>query len=339
MCRKGYIKTMAKQKFSLYGLFHPSRDGKGVPKTDTHPRTLKYFFPFAWRNIGILFTVNMMLVLGNFPLLVTMYGLTGQHNISITTADSLLFGPIWGIWKLGGSTPANMALFGVHGVQTVMSVQTPLTRFLLAFGLLALFTFGVVNVGTAYILRNLVKGEPVFIWNDFRRAVRKNWKQAIPMGILDGLMMIIVIYDIFFFSLLLGTGGVTNALMFGAMVVVAGVYLAMRSYVYVMMSTFKLKFYKLLKNAFIFSILGFKRNIMAIIGVALVLFFNYYLLGVFLPLGVVLPFCITFALIQFMGIYAAYPKIKEIMIDPYYDSDQVNPTDLSDVEQVFTDRG
>ena len=105
---------MARPNFSLYSLFHPSKDGKGVPKADTHPRTLSYFFPFAWRNIGTLFTVNMILVLGNFPLLVTMYGLTGMHNVNIPTADSLLFGPIYGVLQLGGYTPANMGLFGVH---------------------------------------------------------------------------------------------------------------------------------------------------------------------------------------------------------------------------------
>jgi len=330
---------MAKKKFTLYGLFNPSGDGKGVRKGDTRPRTLKYFFPFAWRNIGILFTVNMLLVVGNFPILVSMYGLTGMHNVNITTADSLLFGPIFGVFQLSAHSPANAALFGVHGVQTMMSIQTPLTRFLLFFGLLALLTFGIVNVGTAYILRNLVKGEPVFFWNDFARAIKRNWKQALPMGILDGLMLIIVAYDLLFFALLLGTGGIVNALMFGAMVVVAGVYLAMRSYVYIMMSTFDLKFVKLLKNAFIFSILGFKRNIVAILGVIGVLAVNYYVFTVFLPLGVILPFVITFSLIQLMGIYAAYPKMKEIMIDPYYDSDQVNPPDLTNVEAVFTDRG
>lgn len=330
---------MAKRKFSLYNFFQPSGDGKGVPKADTHPRTLKYFFPFAWRNIGLLFTVNMILVLGNFPILVTMYGLTGQHNISLPTAESLLFGPIWGVLQLGGYTPANMALYGVHGTQTMMSIQTPLTRCLLLFGLLALFTFGIVNVGTAYVLRNLVKGEPVFLWSDFKRAIKNNWKQALPIGILDGLMMIIVIYDLIFFALLLGTGGVMNAFMFGAMVVVAGVYLAMRSYIYIMMSTFELGFFKLMKNAFIFSIIGFKRNIMAAFGTVLVVILNFYILSIFLPLGVVLPFVITFALIEFMGIYAAYPKMKEIMIDPYYDSDQLNPTNLDGIEPIFTDRG
>ncbi len=330
---------MAKPKFSLYNIFNPQKDGKGVRKGDKHEKTFSYFFPFAWRNVGLLFTVNMILVLGNFPLLVTMYGLTGQHNINITTADSLLFGPMWGVFQLSGASPANMSLFGVHCVQDIMSVQTPLTRFLLLFGLLALFTFGIVNVGTAFILRNLVKGEPVFVWNDFKKAIKKNWKQALPLGILDAIMMIVVAYDLFFFYALMGTGGIGNTMMFGAMIVVAGVYLAMRSYLYIMMATFKLSVFKLLKNSFIFSIIGFKRNIVAIIGMAIVLFVNYYVFLVFLPLGVIMPFVITLSLIQFMGIYAAYPKMKQIMIDPYYDTDEVNPTDLSGVESVFTDRG
>ena len=31
-----------------------------------------------------------------------------------------------------------------------------------------------------------------------------------------------------------------------------------------------------------------------------------------------LPFVLTFATCAYIGVYAAYPKIKEIMIDPYY---------------------
>ena len=49
-----------KKSFNLYQLFNPDRDGKGVKKEDRHPRTFTYFFPFAWRNIGLLFTLNMM---------------------------------------------------------------------------------------------------------------------------------------------------------------------------------------------------------------------------------------------------------------------------------------
>jgi hypothetical protein len=38
----------------------------------------------------------------------------------------------------------------------------------------------------------------------------------------------------------------------------------------------------------------------------------------FLPFGVASLFLLLFSGTAFMGMYAAYPKIKKYMIDPYY---------------------
>ena len=103
----------------------------------------------------------------------------------------------------------------------------------------------------------------------------------------------------------------------------AVIYFFMRMYIYILTVTFDLKIFKVIKNAFIFSFLGFKRNIVAAIGIALAVFINYLLM--LLPqtfgLGLILPFVITIGVVMFMMAYAAWPKIKEIMIDPYYNPD------------------
>ena len=41
-------------------------------------------------------------------------------------------------------------------------------------------------------------------------------------------------------------------------------------------------------------------------------------MGIFLPLGLILPFVILLGMAGFMCNYASFPKIKQIMIDPYY---------------------
>ena len=40
----------------------------------------------------------------------------------------------------------------------------------------------------------------------------------------------------------------------------------------------------------------------------------------YMPIGIILPLIITVGLCMFMSVYAAWPKIKEIMIDPYEES-------------------
>ena len=57
---------------------------------------------------------------------------------------------------------------------------------------------------------------------------------------------------------------------------------------------------------------------MVLLGAVVVVGLDLILMRVFLPIGAVIPFIILFGLLQYMSVYAAFPKIKQIMIDPYY---------------------
>ena len=108
----------------------------------------------------------------------------------------------------------------------------------------------------------------------------------------------------------------------------------MRFYIYMQMVTFDLSIYKLLKNSLIFALIGFKRNVLALLGIILLLLINYTLLfgmgGILLPLGLAIPLVALFALGSYMAGFASYFKIKEIMIDPYQDENEENDTQESD---------
>lgn len=99
-----------------------------------------------------------------------------------------------------------------------------------------------------------------------------------------------------------------------------------------MLVTFELSTFKLFKNALIFAVIGAKRNIPALLGAAVIILLNYLLIGLFMPLGITLPLVITVGAVWYIMIYAAYPKIKEIMIDPYYNSDAGNENAESEAE-------
>ena len=89
------------------------------------------------------------------------------------------------------------------------------------------------------------------------------------------------------------------------------------------MVTFKLKIFKILKNSFIFALVGFKRNIIAFFGMVLLLFFEVLFLfgtaGILIPIAIAMPLAMLFSTMAFIKVYASYFKIKEIMIDPYLD--------------------
>ena len=114
------------------------------------------------------------------------------------------------------------------------------------------------------------------------------------------------------------------------------------------MVTFNLSVFKILKNSLIFSLLGFKRNLVATLGIVIFAFIEIMCVigagGILLPFGIALPFLILVAGFAYMKVYAAYFKIKEIMIDPYlkehpeeaptYDDEVIMSDDVTERERL-----
>lgn len=312
-----------KKPFNLFNFFY-GREGKGVEDRElNHPRDFIYFFTMTGRHMTELLTMNIMYILGNFPIFLILLSLSRNLNKNVTAPASALFAPVYGALAFGAGSPAASAAYGLYGTTSHMTLWTPLSVGVLIAGIVLLFvTFGPVRTGITYLMRNMVKGEPLFIWTDFRHAIRKNLKQEFTLGILDLLFGAVSAYALwFYFSNLRIDPSFGNGLMFSLGVVVALLWITMRFYTYQLMITFDLRLFQILKNALIFSMVGIKRNFLALLGIAAVVIVNATILTLYLPIGMILPLMFTIALIAFIGIYAAWPKIKEIMIDPYYDED------------------
>lgn len=302
-------------------LFDLQREGKGVSKNaETLQPGLKRFFVSYKDNFGKLVSVNIFFILGNFPLIFLIAALSGfsKHEVFLPLSD--LFQNIGGIFKADGAlTPFKLSLYALEGLQSQTFSPSAMTYVFYVIGAFAIFTFGIVNVGTAYIIRNMVSGEPVFVWTDFWYAVKRNWKQALPFGIIDILINVILLSNIY--NLITSTEKLLFSMLFWANVVLFIFYFFMRYYMYVQMVTFKLTVFKMIKNSLIFSLLGFKRNIVALLGILFLLFVEILLLfgsgGILVPLAVAAPLAILFSTFAYMKVYASYYKIKEIMIDPY----------------------
>ncbi len=310
-------------KKKRFKLFDSQREGKGVSKnTKKLEPGLKRFFISYKDHFGKLVSVNIFFILGNFPIIFLIAALAGvtQNRIFLPLSD--VFQNMMGIFASdGGMTPYSMAMYAIEGLQSASYSPTALTYVFYSLGALTIFTFGIVNVGTAYIIRNMVAGEPIFVWTDFWYAVKRNWKQALPFGAIDALICALLVYNIY--SLITTTSAFFASLMFWSSVVIFILYFFMRYYMYVQMVTFKLTVFKMLKNSLIFALVGFKRNIMALIGCILLIIIEFLLLfgtaGILVPIAVAAPLAIMFSTFAYMKVYASYFKIKEIMIDPYYD--------------------
>lgn len=312
---------MDNKKKKKFKLFDTQREGRGVEKSDVYTKTdLKGFFIKYKIYFTRLLSVNLLMVIGNFPLIFAAFAMSTLTRIIYFAPTSPSFSLLNGIFTHQTEiSSSNLISIGLEGIQYQASAMTNTTYLLFALAALVIFTFGVVNAGTTYVLRNMVRGEPVFVFSDFFYAIRRNWKQALPFGILDAILLVLIPFNLYF--LFTSGEGTLNSIMLGITVAIAILYFWMRFYIYVQMVTFDLSVYKILKNSLIFALLGFKRNIMATLGIVLLVGINLLLAvgfyGVLSSAAILFPLVLLFSNGAFMAMYASYFKIKEIMIDPY----------------------
>ncbi len=330
-----------KSSLSKLKLFNLQKEGKGISKANAElaPGFKKFFISYG-TNFNKLISVNIIMVLGNFPIFFLICNLAGYFKKSYYIPFSDLFQNIAGIFSAEGSmTPYKMALYAVEGLQNQAYAPTAVTYIFYAIGALTLFTFGIINVGTAYIIRNMVAGEPVFVWTDFKYAVKRNYRQAIPFGIIDILITSLLVFNIY--TLISSTEQFFASMLFWSNVVLFIVYFFMRYYMYVQMVTFKLSIFKMIKNSLIFTLLGFKRNICALLGILLGILLELVLMfgtgGILVPFAVAAPLAMLFSTFAYMKVYAAYPKIKQYMIDPYLAEHPEEKTKAEDDEPIMRD--
>ena len=318
-----------------------NRDGKGISKkeADLKPGFKRFFISYK-NNFGKLVSTNIIFVLGNFPLFFLIAALAGVTKVDAFLPFSDLFQNIGGLFQADGEMTAyKLSLFALEGLQDQTLVPTAWTYVFYGISALSLFTFGPINASTAYIIRNMVSGEPVFVWSDFRYALKRNLKQSIPYGMIDIGICAILIWNIYNNVV---SGSFLTSLFFWTNVIIFIFYFFMRYYMYVQMVTFKLTVFKMLKNSLIFSLLGFKRNIVALFGILLCIVLEVMFLlglgGVLVPLAIAAPLAIMFSTLAYMKVYASYFKIKEVMIDPYYEEHpEERPESYEDEEIIMRD--
>jgi len=322
-------------------LFDFTKDGKGISKSKARRTTdLRGFFISYKNNFSKLVSVNIIMVLGNFPLFFLIINLSGYFQTEYSLPFSDLYQNISGVFTASGAvTPYQMALYSIEGIHHMELAPTAITYVFYGISALTLFTFGIVNVGSAYIIRNMVKGEPIFVWTDFWYAVKRNLKQAMIFGAIDAAVCVLIGVNIY--SLISSTSEFFASMLFWSNVVIAILYFFMRYYMYVQMVTFKLSIFKMLKNALSFALLGIKRNIMAFLGIVTLVFLEIFFLfgtgGILLPAAVIAPLTVLFSTMAFMKVYASYPELKGLMIDPYYAEHPDEKPKETDCETIMSD--
>lgn len=192
-----------------------------------------------------------------------------------------------------------------------------------SFMVLLIIPSGFANVGLTHVARNTARDKHSFGLSDFFETIKKNWAKALPAGIINFVVYIIVAFNIYVFYKM--PDGAMKTIFVAMSFSTVIIFTMMNFFIWTLMITFKFSFKQIYKNSFKFVSVNLKRNaygfisiagIIALFVVIALIFQDYLLTTLFVEFIVFVSTCpAAFFLI---AQYAAFPAIKEHIIDPYY---------------------
>lgn len=179
---------------------------------------------------------------------------------------------------------------------------------------------GLGAVGITNVARNLARDKHSFGLSDFFETVKKNWKQALPVGIINLLIDLINGFAIYFY---LFGDDFLSIIGFGISVAIFILFRFIKYHIWLIVITFKLPVKKMYKNCFLFAFVNWKANL--IIGLTEILLVAICVGLFFIPYYIAWVISLLLATMVFPGFIhlltqmLIFPKVKELMIDPYYE--------------------
>lgn len=220
---------------------------------------------------------------------------------------------------------------------------------------LPIITNGLANVGLANVTRNISIDRHSFGLSDFKDTIKKNWKQALLVGIINAIVYAVLIADILWFNVIEGTGAsIAMAVAIGLLVT----FTIMEFYIWTLMVTVKFTTRQLYKNSYFLFIINLKSN-------ALYFFFILLIYGLLIALPIIIDVYFIVIIVfeallcmlllpafrSLMIQYCVFPAIVKSVINPYYEQNPDKdielrrslglivdePKENADEENVFDD--
>lgn len=215
-----------------------------------------------------------------------------------------------------------------------------------------LFCIPVVTIGPALagmtkVLRNYTLEKNSFIFHDFWKGFTQNWKQSVPVGLIDILFTVSAMAALKVYPEMANnaeSGGALYIVLCVISISFALTVLMMNFYIMPMIVATDLNLSSIIKNSFFLTCVGLKKNIITLLIVAVILF----IIGISTLLHVTTLIIVPIWPISFLGfviMFNSYPQIQKYVIDPYYEErGEVNPEygvhSADDEEEVlFVDKG
>ncbi len=230
-----------------------------------------------------------------------------------------------------------LALLPFAGITLVEYFGLGNLAFYIIFVLMGIFV-GPAVCGFMKVLRNISCRRPVFIWTDFWRAFRSNFKQGAIMGIIDMFYIVAMSFALPMYWSMASTNSAFN-IPFIICVVTSFIFIMMHFYIYLLIVSTTLNLWEILKDSLFLTAIEIKTSIVNLL-TTVVLALSFIVL---FPWSLILLFIIP----SFLGLLYAFncfPAIRNHVIKPYYDARGEKMPELTytqpdeeEGEAVFTD--
>lgn len=263
---------------NLFGMDF-EKEGKGVPEDGTKESGFVRFFKIVQRKFWGMIRLNLMQVVGSLPAFALSAGFISYMYVGM----------------MKDNVEYDLAL-----------------RIFLAFMLVSmqLVTIGPVQAGFIYTMRNYAREENVFVWSDFIKGIKENWKRATAVCLIDLAVMLAVSYVYMFYNLRADETGMMGEACKVILIIFAAIYAMMHIYIYPMMVTLDLTVKQLYGNSlrFVFGKLLPNLGILLLmVAISMLMFLN-------IIVGIAAMLIIGYSFLNLLSTFYAYCGIEKHII-------------------------
>ena len=266
---------------NLFGFLDFTKPGHFVDDSQ-YPPFIRFWKRYARHFIKLL-SVNLLFAIITLPIYTWLMSLINVASTQMGHGVISLMGPV-------------LLYFS-------MKIPGPILAVLLIGSILLL---GPASAALSYATLTLAWDKPGLFWEEFRLAWKTNWKQSLPVGIVDVLVCFGTIYYLVDAIAVYKAFGLVLIVLW---VLLALIYAMIRVYLYPMMVTVNLPLGALIKNSLILAILQPWRPLLVILVAGI-----FCLLCVFADL-VIVP-CFLFSFVAYTAAFVAQPPLDKYLIHP-----------------------
>jgi uncharacterized membrane protein YesL len=296
-----------------FGLMGVSDENPDVQWNEPEKSPMLKAVEVYFRKFGTLVRINFLIVAFNLPALILSF-------VSAIFFLDLVFPQLSLTTVI--ETLAEKGLGSNAPLESIAATQLSLVFIVVAASLAAtnLVVVGPVQAGIAYLLRNLVREEHIFLWSDFIQYARENWRFALLSSTLSGLAVTLFIVNLSFYQspgLLMSSQA--RFIILSLLWTVLLVWLVMQHYLYPMLVTFHLRIKSIYRNCLLFVFLRLPQNLLLLALLTLILIIIPVLLIVLGGgVGILLAFAwyllFAFSLAQYVSMTIVWPGLERYLI-------------------------